>query len=51
MKRQHVVPIPLHFLNVLDAMNVKLKHYTWKEFYDLLPVSWKAKPGQYLPSI
>jgi hypothetical protein len=29
-----VAPIPFHFLNQIDAMNVRPKNYTWAEFYD-----------------
>jgi hypothetical protein len=29
-----VLPVPFHFLDLLQAMNVKPKHYGWTEFYD-----------------
>lgn len=29
-----VVPVPFHFLDLLQSMNVKPKNYTWTEFYD-----------------
>jgi hypothetical protein len=29
-----VLPIPFHFLNNNHAMNVRPKHYSWREFYD-----------------
>ncbi len=29
-----VVPVPFHFLDLIKAMNVKPKHYTWPAFYD-----------------
>jgi hypothetical protein len=31
-----VLPVPFHFLDLLQAMNVKPKHYGWTEFYDHL---------------
>jgi hypothetical protein len=31
-----VLPFPFHFLNNNHAMNVRPKHYSWPEFYDLL---------------
>src|SRR5215212_1733402 len=43
-----VLPFPFHFLNNNHAMNVRPKHYGWKEFYDgLIDVtsysfSWRA---------
>jgi radical SAM family protein len=43
-----VLPFPFHFLNNNHAMNVRPKHYNWKEFYDgLIDVtsysfSWRA---------
>lgn len=29
-----VLPVPFHFLDLVQAMNVKPKNYTWTEFYD-----------------
>jgi hypothetical protein len=29
-----VLPFPFHFLNNNQAMNVRPKHYSWREFYD-----------------
>ncbi len=43
-----VLPFPFHFLNNNHAMNVRPKHYGWREFYDgLIDVtsysfSWRA---------
>jgi hypothetical protein len=43
-----ILPFPFHFLNNHHAMNVKPKHYTWREFYDHLisvsqySFSWRA---------
>ena len=31
-----VLPVPFHFLDLLQAMNVKPKHYGWTQFYDHL---------------
>jgi hypothetical protein len=30
------IPVPFHFLDLLQAMNVRPKHYGWTEFYDRL---------------
>jgi hypothetical protein len=43
-----VIPVPFHFLNNNHAMNLRPKHYGWREFYDgLIDVtrysfSWRA---------
>ena len=43
-----VIPFPFHFLNNNHAMNVRPKHYGWREFYDGLvdvtrySFSWRA---------
>ena len=29
-----VVPVPFHFLDLVQAMNVRPRNYTWPEFYD-----------------
>ncbi|MFQ5568598.1 MAG: radical SAM protein [Rhodothermales bacterium] len=29
-----ILNIPFHFLNQIDAMNVRPRHYSWPEFYD-----------------
>ncbi|HEX2093182.1 MAG TPA: radical SAM protein [Longimicrobiaceae bacterium] len=29
-----VVPVPFHFLDLVQAMNVRPRNYTWTEFYD-----------------
>ncbi|HSU18057.1 B12-binding domain-containing radical SAM protein [Longimicrobium sp.] len=29
-----VLPVPFHFLDLVQAMNVRPKNYTWTEFYD-----------------
>jgi hypothetical protein len=31
-----VLPFPFHFLNSIQAMNVRPKNYSWREFYDCL---------------
>jgi len=47
-RAERVLPFPFHFLNNNHAMNVRPKHYGWKEFYDgLIDVtrysfSWRA---------
>jgi hypothetical protein len=35
-KSGRVLPVPFHFLDLLQAMNVQPKHYGWTEFYDHL---------------
>ncbi|CAN5799264.1 MAG: radical SAM protein [Gemmatimonadetes bacterium] len=29
-----VVPVPFHFLDLVQSMNVRPRHYSWSEFYD-----------------
>lgn len=29
-----VIPVPFHFLDIIQAMNVRPRHYGWTEFYD-----------------
>ena len=31
-----VLPVPFHFLDLVQAMNVRPKHYAWTDFYDHL---------------
>jgi len=31
-----VLPVPFHFLDLVQAMNVRPKHYSWPQFYDLV---------------
>jgi hypothetical protein len=33
-KAGRVLPVPFHFLDLVQSMNVKPKNYTWPEFYD-----------------
>jgi hypothetical protein len=33
-KEGRVLPVPFHFLDLVQAMNVRPKNYTWPEFYD-----------------
>jgi hypothetical protein len=33
-RADRVIAVPFHFLDLLQSMNVKPKHYTWTEFYD-----------------
>ena len=33
-KAGRVLPVPFHFLDLVQCMNVKPKNYTWPEFYD-----------------
>lgn len=33
-REDRVLAVPFHFLDLVQAMNVKPKHYTWPEFYD-----------------
>lgn len=33
-KQGRVLPVPFHFLDLVQSMNVKPKNYTWPEFYD-----------------
>ena len=35
-KDGRVIPVPFHFLDIIQAMNVRPKHYSWIEFYDLV---------------
>ncbi|HEX5726965.1 MAG TPA: radical SAM protein [Longimicrobiaceae bacterium] len=33
-KEGRVLPVPFHFLDLVQSMNVRPKNYTWTEFYD-----------------
>jgi len=33
-RADRVVPVPFHFLDLVQAMNVRPKNYSWPEFYD-----------------
>jgi len=33
-KAERVLPVPFHFLDLVQCMNVKPKNYTWPQFYD-----------------
>ena len=35
-RADRVIPVPFHFLDLVQAMNVKPKNYTWTQFYDLV---------------
>jgi hypothetical protein len=35
-KQGRVLPVPFHFLDLVQSMNVKPKNYSWPEFYDLV---------------
>ncbi len=47
-RADRVLPFPFHFLDNNHAMNVKPKHYSWREFYDHVidltryTFSWRA---------
>jgi hypothetical protein len=48
-----VLPFPFHLLNNNQAMNVRPKHYAWREFYDRVinltrySFSWRALLGRF----